>query len=253
MRSPSLSSASLTVHVLKAGALSLVSTGWPHLLAEEGASTTPARLLKLHSTAAATLAAQLCSWRTPRAPALATEGFQNPTNPSHPMSFVASRPLTTRLLKLPPEAPAAALGAAAASAQPPEAQPRSAAAAASQAHAGLARGPGLSPGAPAAGGRAAAGAAWGGSARADLLRGSGAGSSSPVLQGAAAPGGAAGAAASQLLPVSAVAVGAAPDRASGAAAAPSGADIAEDALAEERTARRAARFMASGDAGSLQH
>ena len=95
-----------------------------------------------------------------------------------------------------------------------------------------------------------AGAAWGGSAKADLLHGSGAGSS-PVLQSVAAAG-AAGAAASQLLPVSAVTVGAAPDRASGAAAVPSGADIAEDALAEERTARRAARFMASGDASSLQ-
>ena len=55
----------------------------------------------------------------------------------------------------------------------------------------------------------------------------------------------------QPLPVSAVAVGAAPDRAAGATAAPTGADIMEDALAEEQTAWRAQRFMASGDASSL--
>ena len=174
--------------------------------------------------------------------------------------FAACRPLTTRLLKLPAEAPAAAPRAAAPSAQPAQAQPQPvqppaahlvpAAAEVAQARAGLAHGPGLPAGAAAAVGAMAAGAPWGRSAEGDLLRGSGAGG------GRAPQGGTAGdwaaAAVGQLLPVSAVAVGAAPDRAGGAAAAPSGADIAEDALAEERTAWRAQRFMASGDASSLQ-
>ena len=147
--------------------------------------------------------------------------------------LVASRPLTTRLLKLPPEAPAAA------------------AAAASQAHAGLAHGHGpvirrdgqLESALPS--GRRGAGQLERTCCVAAALQ-------AALLCRALPPPGAAGAPASQLLPVSAVTVNAAPDRASGAAAAPSGADIVEDALAEERTARRAARFMASGDASSLQ-
>jgi len=57
----------------------------------------------------------------------------------------------------------------------------------------------------------------------------------------------------QPLPVSAVAVGAAPDRAAGAAGGPpTGADIVEDAMAEQKVAWRARDFMATGDADRLR-
>ena len=79
----------------------------------------------------------------------------------------------------------------------------------------------------------------------------------PASAAAAGGGGATGrgfaAAGVQPLPVSAGAVGAAPDRAAGAAGGPpTGADIVEDAMAEEKVAWRARDFMATGDAARLR-